>query len=231
MRLDKYILEKHPELTRSKIQDLIKLNKVIVNGVIVNKTGYDVDNNDQVEINNIFKYVSRGGMKLENAIDHLHLSLNDLVIMDVGSSTGGFSDCALQHGAKLVYAYDVGYQQMAESVKNDPRVILNEKTNILNIVPPLVDLAMVDVSFTSIKPIINHLYNASDQFLLLIKPQFEVGKMYIKKGLVKDKKRVQFVLNEFKQIAHSLNFNDIEIFPTNFPGKDGNLEYWLYLKK
>ncbi len=231
MRLDKYILEKHPELTRSKIQDLIKLNKVIVNGVIVNKTGYDVDNNDQVEINNIFKYVSRGGMKLENAIDHLHLSLNDLVIMDVGSSTGGFSDCALQHGAKLVYAYDVGYQQMADSIKNDQRVILNEKTNILNIVPPLVDLVMVDVSFTSIKPIINHLYNASDQFLLLIKPQFEVGKMYIKKGLVKDKKRVQFVLNEFKQIAHSLNFNDIEIFPTNFPGKDGNLEYWLYLKK
>lgn len=231
MRLDKYILEKHPELTRSKIQDLIKLNKVIVNGVIVNKTGYDVDNNDQVEINNIFKYVSRGGMKLENAIDHLHLSLNDLVIMDVGSSTGGFSDCALQHGAKLVYAYDVGYQQMADSIKNDQRVILNEKTNILNIVPPVVDLVMVDVSFTSIKPIINHLYNASDQFLLLIKPQFEVGKMYIKKGLVKDKKRVQFVLNEFKQIAHSLNFNDIEIFPTNFPGKDGNLEYWLYLKK
>ena len=231
MRLDKYILEKHPELTRSKIQDLIKLNKVIVNGVIVNKTGYDVDNNDQVEINNIFKYVSRGGMKLENAIDHLHLSLNDLVIMDVGSSTGGFSDCALQHGAKLVYAYDVGYQQMADSIKNDQRVILNEKTNILNIVPPVVDLVMVDVSFTSIKPIINHLYNASDQFLLLIKPQFEVGKMYIKKGLVKDKKRVQFVLNEFKQIAHSLYFNDIEIFPTNFPGKDGNLEYWLYLKK
>lgn len=231
MRLDKYILEKHPELTRSKIQDLIKLNKVIVNGVIVNKTGYDVDNNDQVEINNIFKYVSRGGMKLENAIDHLHLSLNDLVIMDVGSSTGGFSDCALQHGAKLVYAYDVGYQQMADSIKNDQRVILNEKTNILNIVPPVVDFVMVDVSFTSIKPIINHLYEASDQFLLLIKPQFEVGKMYIKKGLVKDKKRVQFVLNEFKQIAHSLNFNDIEIFPTNFPGKDGNLEYWLYLKK
>lgn len=231
MRLDKYLLTKYPQYTRSKIQDLIKRNLVLVNNNPVNKTGYEVKKSDQIVVLEDLKYASRAGMKLEYAASKLNLNFNDLIVLDVGSSTGGFTDYSLINGAKLVYAYDVGTDQMIERLRNDERVILAEKTNILNVNPPQVDLILIDISFSSSKLILKHLKDKANQILLLIKPQFEVGKEYLKKGIVKDKKRVQMLLEEYRELANEYNFSNIELFPTNLPGKNGNLEYWLYLAK
>ena len=231
MRLDKYLLELNPNLTRSKVQDLIKRGLVKVNNSVVTKTGYEVSNLDLVELLETSKYVSRAGFKLENAISILSLDLANLTVLDVGSSTGGFTDCSLQHGAKLVYAYDVGTDQLDQSLRDNPKIELHEQTNILKVTPPNVDLILIDVSFTSTKPILRHVTPHANRLLVLIKPQFEVGQQYLKKGVVKDKKRVQTLLNEFEDLSKILGFKIIKIFSTNFPGKDGNLEYWLYLEK
>ncbi len=231
MRLDKYLLELHPNLTRSKSQDLIKRRLVLVNNKIITKTGYEIKQSDKIQVLDLLKYVSRAGLKLEHAANILNLNFHNLKVLDVGSSTGGFSDYSIQNGASIVYAYDVGTNQMDKDLRNNPKIVLNEQTNILSATIPNVDIALVDVSFTSSKQILKHIYNHSNVFLILIKPQFEVGKDHLKKGIVKDKKRVQALLDEFKILATDLGFQNIKIFPTNLPGKDGNLEYWLYLEK
>lgn len=230
MRLDNYLKEKHPQLSRNKIQDLIKRNLVTVNGKVVTKTGYKVSDNCEVELLENFKYASRAGYKLERAIDFFNLTFTNKQVLDVGSSTGGFTDVALLNGAKEVFAYDVGTNQMIERLRTDERVHLFENTNILFVKPPNVDLILIDVSFTSSKQVLNHISSNSSEILLLIKPQFEVGNNFLKKGIVKDKKRVEIILNEFKLLSSSLGFNYL-IKETSFPGKDGNLEYWLYLSK
>ncbi|NLL68974.1 MAG: TlyA family RNA methyltransferase [Acholeplasmataceae bacterium] len=231
MRLDKYLLELHPNLTRSKSQDLIKRGLVLVNNKVITKTGYEIKQSDEIQVLDLLKYVSRAGLKLEHAANILNLNFSNLKVLDVGSSTGGFSDYSIQNGASIVYAYDVGTNQMDKDLRNNPKIVLNEQTNILSATIPNVDIALVDVSFTSSKQILKHIYNHSNVFLILIKPQFEVGKDHLKKGIVKDKKRVQALLDEFKKLATDLGFQNIKIFPTNLPGKDGNLEYWLYLEK
>lgn len=231
MRLDNYLKDKYPEYTRSQIQDLIKRSLVLVNEKVTTKTGYEVKNTDEINLLDTTKYVSRAGYKLENAVKKLKISFSKIVVMDVGSSTGGFTDFSIQNGADLVYAYDVGTDQMVAKLRNNEKVKLFEKTNILSINPPNADIILIDVSFTSSKPILKHLKNNSNQILLLIKPQFEVGPKHLSKGIVKDKKRVEALLDEFELLAKELEFQVIDIFESGFPGKDGNLEYWLYLVK
>ncbi|MGI6787841.1 MAG: TlyA family RNA methyltransferase [Acholeplasmataceae bacterium] len=231
MRLDNYLKIKYDDYTRSQLQDFIKRGLVTVNEKIVTKTGYQVKNNDHVVLNEVSKYASRAAFKLEDIYHRLGLNFRNKVILDVGSSTGGFTDFSLKHGAKLVYAYDVGTNQMIDRLRNDERVILNEQTNILEVMPPKVDLVLIDVSFTSSKPILDHLKNVSNHFLILIKPQFEVGAEYLSKGIVKNKKRVNALLDEYIEFAQSLTFNIVNLLESCLPGKEGNIEYWIYLTK
>jgi 23S rRNA (cytidine1920-2'-O)/16S rRNA (cytidine1409-2'-O)-methyltransferase len=231
MRLDNYLKNKYENYTRSQIQDYIKRGLVSVNNEIITKTGFQVRDNDIVELKDLIEYASRAAYKLEDAYNKLNLNFKNFKILDVGSSTGGFTDFSIKAGAKLVYAYDVGTDQMVERLRSDKRVILNEQTNILHVTPPKVDIVLIDVSFTSSKPILRHLIDASNKFLVLIKPQFEVGFDYLVKGIVKNKKRVATLLEDYMQLARTLRLNVVDIFESGLPGKEGNIEYWLYLTK
>lgn len=224
MRLDVYLVKEF-SLTRSRAADLIKLGSVKVNDKVILKASYKVSLNDDVKITYSLKYVSRAGNKLEDAISYFDLDFQNKSILDVGSSTGGFTDCSLQHGAKIVYAYDVGTNQMNETLKEDNRVRLFEQTNILNVDPVRVDICLIDVSFVSIKPIIKHLKDKADLFVMLFKPQFEVGKKHIKGGIVKDEKVIKKIVDEFKDYLKDLNINIIGYKKTDLKGKKGNQEY------
>ncbi|MGI6781896.1 MAG: TlyA family RNA methyltransferase [Acholeplasmataceae bacterium] len=231
MRLDNYLKNKYSNYSRSQIQDYIKRGFVTVNDKIVIKTGYQIKEDDVVVLDELTKYASRAGYKLEDVYHKLKLNFNNLVILDVGSSTGGFTDFSLINGARQVYAYDVGTDQMIPRLKEDKRVVLSEQTNILHVMPPQVDFVLIDVSFTSSKPIVNHLKNVSKHFLILIKPQFEIGAKYLSKGIVKDKKRVETLLDEYILYVKSLDFKVMNLIESALPGKEGNIEYWLYLTK
>lgn len=223
MRLDNYIKENF-NISRSRALDLIKLSSVKVNNEIVIKPSYQVKEDDVVEIIETLKYASRAGEKLEDAIINFNLDFKNKTILDVGSSTGGFTDCSLSFGAKHVYAYDVGVDQMVLRLKEDKRVTLNEGVNILSVTPEEVDICLIDVSFTSIKPIITHLKDNAKRYVLLFKPQFEVGQKHLKKGIVKDVKVVNKYVEEFKDFLKELSLNVIEYKPV-LKGKKGNQEY------
>lgn len=183
MRLDQY-LEQHLFCeTRNKAQQLIRANKVLVNGKIVNSKGYEVKAGDEVSLveSDVLKFVSRAGHKLEKAIDEFQLSFQDKVICDIGSSTGGFTDCALQHGAKKVYAIDVGSSQLHDSLRGNPKIIVRENTNFRNVTmadfSEPIDIYVCDVSFISAREILKTLFSFHQLFriILLFKPQFEIG--------------------------------------------------------
>lgn len=226
MRLDVY-LQKEENITRNKASELIKNGEVIVNEVVVLKPSYLLKAEDEVKLLNSFKYVSRAGLKLEDAIKSFGLDFTNKVIVDVGSSTGGFTDCSLKHGAKLVYAYDVGTNQMVEELKNDQRVKLFENTNILIADKKEADYILIDVSFTAVLPIINYLKDWANNFLILFKPQFEVGQKYLKKGIVKDEKIVLKKLTEFSSELERLNIKIVKSKKAEIKGKKGNQEYLL----
>ncbi|MGI6360656.1 MAG: TlyA family RNA methyltransferase [Acholeplasmatales bacterium] len=223
MRLDNYIKENF-NISRSRALDLIKLSSVKVNNEIVIKPSYQVKEDDVVEIIETLKYASRAGEKLEDAIINFNLDFKNKTILDVGSSTGGFTDCSLSFGAKHVYAYDVGVDQMVLRLKEDKRVTLNEGVNILSVTPEEVDICLIDVSFTSIKPIITHLKDIAKRYVLLFKPQFEVGQKHLKKGIVKDVKVVNKYVEEFKDFLKELSLNVID-YKSVLKGKKGNQEY------
>lgn len=223
MRLDQYIKETL-QISRSKAHDLIKLKSVLINGVVMDKPAYIVKDDDKVVVQETLKYASRAGMKLEDAIESFQLDFRHKTVLDIGSSTGGFTDCSLAYGAKHVYAYDVGENQMIERLRQDKRVSLREGTNILFINPEVVDICLIDVSFTSIKPIIEHVKNHAQHYVLLFKPQFEVGKDYVKKGIVKDKKVVEKALIDFQTFLETLHIHVTQYKPV-LKGKKGNQEY------
>ena len=185
------------------------------------------------------KYVSRGGLKLEKAVNEFKIELRDKVSMDIGASTGGFTDCMLQNGAKKVYAVDVGTNQLHEKLKVDSRVVNLEKTNARNItkeiVPEDVEFISCDVSFISLKMILPVIYNilaAEGEALCLIKPQFEAGKQNIgKNGVVKDKAVHREVVKGIYDFALSLNFKVLSLSYSPIKGPEGNIEYLIYLKK
>ena len=183
LRLDFYLVEKGLIKSRERAKEHIKKGDILVNGKSVCKPSYDVSDGEIVEFTGEkLKYVGRGGLKLEKAIEFFDIDLNEKVCMDIGASTGGFTDCMLQNGARLVYAVDVGHDQLADSLITDDRVINMERTNINDVekksIDPEPQFISVDVSFVSLKNVLNKIsefVNADTKAIVLIKPQFEAG--------------------------------------------------------
>lgn len=239
-RLDVYLVKHNYVPSRSKAAELIANNKVKVNDKIVNKASYEIKDDDHVILleNKVLKYVSRGGLKLEKAIVYFNLNLNDLVILDIGSSTGGFTHCALLNNASKVYALDVGTNQLHESLKNNSKVISMENTNFkdvsIDMFDSKIDLYVCDVSFISIQTILRKLKELDDNFsiVILFKPQFEVGKNNLNKsGVVKNKNVLINALNNFQLFLNALNIGVIDAtFSPIIGQKEGNIEFLFYLK-
>ena len=237
MRLDNYLVEKGFFESRTKAKSIITSKLIMVNDKTIDKPSFDIKDTDIVKVlNDNCPYVSRGGLKLQGAINFFNLDFNDMVILDIGSSTGGFTDCALQHGAKLVYAVDVGKNQMHESLRNNPKVKLYEETNIKDIdnFEEKIDYVLMDVSFVSIEYIIDFIYKfvkEAKAFICLIKPQFEVGKMYLKGGIVKDKSLYKKVLESIisKLNEYNLGIYDLKLSPIK--GGSGNIEFLSLIKE
>ena len=234
MRLDKELVERALVPSRTKAQELIKEKLVLVNGNVIDKPNYMVSESDSIEIkeNDKLKYVSRGGLKLDKAINAFNIDMTNLKVMDIGSSTGGFSDCALKHGASHIVAVDVGTNLMHESLRNDPRIDLHEQTNFKEFESSYfknIDMAVCDVSFISLKKIIDKIAseNVKLDMVCLIKPQFECGKEIADKykGIILNK---QIHIDIIKDMINY--FNDKGFFVKNLTsspirGGDGNIEY------
>ena len=228
MRLDKYIFEHFGLKSRQYAQTLIKEDCVLVNGAVVNKTSTEVDGTENIEINDYLKYVGRGGLKLEKALKVFCIDVSGMTAIDIGASTGGFTDCLLQNGAAKVYAIDVGHSQLAEKLKSDHRVINLENTNIKDVSPSdfgNIDIIVVDVSFISLEKIAENIASFNPYILVcLIKPQFENAKTN-KNGIVKDKSQYKSVIMSvsaaFAQVG--LNLKGLSVSPIK--GGDGNIEF------
>ena len=228
MRLDVYLVDSRMVSTRSKASDLIKRKLCLINGNVATKPGMEVNGSENIEIIEKFSYVSRAGEKLKDAVASFGIDFKDVLVIDVGSSTGGFTDCSLQEGAKFVYAYDVGDNQFDSNLKKDSRIELHENTNILDVVLPKSDMVLIDVSFTSVIPIISHFMSHDSEYIVLIKPQYEAGKTFFKGGILKDKKlHVEIVLKVLDFIK-TLGFYPYNFKPSILKGKTGNQEYLLY---
>lgn len=240
MRLDVYLTEKGICRSRSAAQQLINLGGVIVNGKTAVKNSLEIADSDAVEIAELMlpKYVGRGGQKLEKALELWSIDLGGKTCLDIGSSTGGFTDCMLQSGAARVWAVDVGSAQLAEKLKGDPRVVSLEQTDIRDFVFPdgtSADFVGADVSFISLKLILPHIYRllkSGGAAVVLIKPQFEAGKSALnKKGIVKSEAARLKCVSEIKNFAEQCGFTIIGMEKSPITGGDGNIEYLLALKK
>ncbi len=231
MRLDNYLTNKNPEYTRSKITDLIKRGFVKVNDKTVNKAGFKVYDGDIIKLEKENVYVSRGADKLKHALSTFNLSFDNLIVVDVGSSTGGFTEIALESNAKLVYAYDVGTNQLDPRLKENDKVLSFEGTNILDVVLPLNDICIVDVSFTSVIPILNHLKDQTNEIIFLLKPQFEVDRKDLKKGILKDLRKHNDVIKKITDFINDINYKIKGFTRSSVKGKEGNTEYFFYIKR
>ena len=206
IRLDKLLFDKGLVESREKAKALILGGNVLVNGIIVDKAGTLVKPDDVLTLSAKMPYVSRGGVKLEHAIKTFNIDVKDKTAMDVGASTGGFTDCLLQHGAKKIFAIDVGYGQFSWRLRGDDRVVLFEKTNIRyldgDLVPDKIDIATIDVSFISLLKVIPKVLEFLTQhgeIVALIKPQFEVGRKDVGKGgVVRDESKQIEVVEKIK---------------------------------
>ncbi len=237
MRLDLYLVEKKYFDSRTKARNAIESEAVMVNDKIIKKSSFEVDDNIEIKIiKDTNPYVSRGGLKLEAAIKEFHLDFKDKIVLDIGSSTGGFTDCSLKFGAKLVYAVDVGTNQLDKSLRNRDDVILFEQTNILEVGGFDVDFdyIVMDVSFVSINkilPAINRFLTENTIFVCLIKPQFEVGKVYLKNGIVKDRTTHINILNKIVKDLSEYNLGIIKLINSPILGGSGNKEFLAFIKK
>lgn len=240
LRLDLYTVEKGIIKSRERAKELIKSGNVTVNGRVIDKPSYDTEENDIIEVLcEQLKYVGRGGLKLEKAVKAFSIDLNEKVCIDIGASTGGFTDCMLQNNALKVYAVDVGHDQLAESLLKNNKVINLEKTNIKNLsndyFSERIDFIASDVSFVSLKqiiPKISEFLSAEGEAVLLVKPQFEAGRANIgKNGIVKNPKVHVRVINEIIQSAAENGLYAQGLDHSPICGGDGNIEYLLYLKK
>ena len=216
-RLDVLLTEQGYADTRTKAQAIIMAGQVYVDGQKADKPGISYEETVSIEVRGeTCPYVSRGGLKLEKAMATFPIDLKDAICGDIGASTGGFTDCMLQQGARKVFAIDVGYGQLDWKIRSDPRVVVMERTNIRYVTPAdlgeLLDLSVIDVSFISLKivlPAIKALLKPQQgQVLCLIKPQFEAGKEKVgKKGVVREPETHKEVLDNFVELAHSLGFS------------------------
>ena len=237
-RLDVYLVKNGIIKSRERAKELITKGGVCVNGSVAKKSGQQVDEADKIEINESLQnpYVSRGGLKMEKAISSFELCLDGMTAIDIGASCGGFTDCMLKNGAKKVYAVDVGYGQLDETLKNDSRVLNLEQTDIRSIsVDDLeeVDFISIDVSFislTKVLPQAKAFLKKDGKIAALIKPQFEAGKSNLnKKGVVKDKKVHITVIQSVTDFAKSIGFSISGLDFSPVRGPEGNIEYLLLL--
>ena len=237
-RLDMLLVEKQLAESRTKAQAIIMSGEVYVNGQKADKPGMSYETDANIEVRgHTCPYVSRGGLKLEKALRDFQVDPTGYVCSDSGASTGGFTDCLLQKGAKKVFAIDVGYGQLAWKIRQDPRVVCMERTNIRYVTPedlgePL-DLSVVDVSFISLKivlPAIQKLLKPTGQVLCLIKPQFEAGKEKVgKKGVVRDPMVHLEVLEGFVDLARQMGLTIRNLTFSPVKGPEGNIEFLGHL--
>jgi 23S rRNA (cytidine1920-2'-O)/16S rRNA (cytidine1409-2'-O)-methyltransferase len=238
IRLDLLLAERGLAPTRERARAIILAGQVLVNGTPVAKVGALVAAEADITLKAPdHPYVSRGGLKLAAALEHFQIEVTGLIALDVGASTGGFTDCLLQHGAARVYDVDVGYGQLAWRLRQDPRVIILERTNIRYLpreaIPEDIDLAVVDVSFISLKlvlPQVSLFLRPGGAILALVKPQFEVGKGQVGKGgVVRDPQLQLEAVAEIQGFAQSLGLTAVGVIPSPILGPKGNQEYLLYL--
>lgn len=239
-RLDVAVFEQGYAPSREKAKALIMAGIVYVNNQKVDKAGFELKEGDVLEVRGkTLKYVSRGGLKLEKAMQEFPITLEGKVCMDVGASTGGFTDCMLQNGAVKVYSVDVGYGQLAWKLRTDERVVNLERTNFRYVtreqIPDEIDFASVDVSFISLKhilPNLNTLLAPDGQAVCLIKPQFEAGKEKVgKKGVVRDFNVHLEVVENVINLAVENGFSVMGLQFSPIKGPEGNIEYLIYLNK
>jgi 23S rRNA (cytidine1920-2'-O)/16S rRNA (cytidine1409-2'-O)-methyltransferase len=239
-RLDLIIVEKGLIKSRQRARAMIMAGRVLVNDQPVDKPGFLISWEDRVEFKGDDNpYVSRGGLKLEAALQNLPLDVSGAVCIDVGASTGGFTDCLLQHGAARVYAVDVGYGQLAWEIRRNQRVIVIERTNVRympdDAIPEPVDLITIDVSFISLKivvPAVIRFMKIEASILALIKPQFEVGKGQVGKGgVVKEPQKHQEVITELSDFFRTIRLLPQSVYASPLLGPKGNREFFILLNR
>lgn len=239
-RLDVLLVEKGLAPSREKAKAIIMAGIVYVDGNKEDKAGTTFPENAGIEVKGkTLPYVSRGGLKLEKAMQKFPITLSGKVCMDVGSSTGGFTDCMLQNGATKVYAIDVGHGQLAWKLRNEERVVCMEKTNIRYVVPEDIDelaaFSSIDVSFISLTKVllpVKNLLTEDGQVVCLIKPQFEAGREKVgKKGVVRDRAVHEEVIRMVMDYASSIDFYPLALDFSPVKGPEGNIEYLLFLSK
>jgi len=232
-RLDLLVLEQHPELSRNQVQSFIMQGAVSVDGVVINKPGTPVARTSLISVTNSKPpYVSRAGLKLEAALREFNIDVTDKIALDAGISTGGFTDCLLQHGAARVYGADVAYGQVHESISSDKRVVLLEKTNVrhLDRLPELVDIITLDLSFISLLkviPAVSQVLKPDGKIITLIKPQFEADRKDISRGgIVKDDAVHQKVIDKIITGMKEFGFESKGVIESPITGATaGNKEF------
>ncbi|GAB7386839.1 TlyA family rRNA (cytidine-2'-O)-methyltransferase [Bacillaceae bacterium] len=238
-RIDVILVEKGWFASREKAKAAIMAGLVFVDRERVDKPGAKISPDAKIEVKGeVHPYVSRGGLKLEKAIRSFQLALQGKVVIDIGASTGGFTDCALQHGARLVYAVDVGYGQLAWSLRNDPRVIVMERTNFRylrreDLKGDIPTFAAIDVSFISLRlilPVVQQIMSGGGEIVALVKPQFEAGREQVgKNGIVKDPQIHEQVLSDLLRFCLELGYEVKGLDFSPITGGEGNIEFLLYL--
>jgi len=237
-RVDELLVEKNLAEDIDKARRLVMAGLVYSKQVRIDKPGMKMDESTPFSVKrNENPYVGRGGLKLEKALNYFSIDAKDKILIDIGSSTGGFTDCALQHGAHLSYAIDVGYNQLAWKLRNDDRVIVMERTNFRHVTPEMLkkgkpNLATIDVSFISLRlilPVLKQLLEGNSVVIALIKPQFEAKKENVgDKGIVRDKEIHASVVNEMIQFAEKEGYKFHDLTYSPITGSEGNIEFLAY---
>ena len=233
-RLDKALVERGLATTRSQADNFIRLGYVFLNKKIVQKSGTMVSDLDEIKLEKKETYVSRAGLKLASVAEYFHLNFQDKTVLDIGSSTGGFTDYSLRHGAKKVFAVDVGTDQLHPSLRPNPKIALYEKTDIRDFyADEAIDIIVGDVSFISLREILPHvaenLMNTDTILIAMVKPQFEAGRHQVNKGIIKNDKVRRQILSDFEDWARKY-FIVLDKKDSEVAGSKGNLERFYKLK-
>lgn len=233
-RLDKALVERGLVITRSQADNFIRLGYVFLNKKIVQKSGTMVSDSDEIKLEKKETYVSRAGLKLASVAEYFHLNFQDKTVLDIGSSTGGFTDYSLRHGAKKVFAVDVGTDQLHQSLRPNPKIVLHEKTDIRDFyTDEAIDIIVGDVSFISLREILPHvaenLMNTNTILIAMVKPQFEAGRHQVNKGIIKNDKVRRQILSNFEDWAKKY-FVILDKKDSEVAGSKGNLERFYKLK-
>ena len=233
-RLDKALVERGLATTRSQADNFIRLGYVFLNKKIVQKSGTMVSDSDEIKLEKKETYVSRAGLKLASVAEYFHLNFQDKTVLDIGSSTGGFTDYSLRHGAKKVFAVDVGTDQLHSSLRPNPKIALHEKTDIRDFyADEAIDIIVGDVSFISLREILPHvaenLMNTNTMLIAMVKPQFEAARHQVNKGIIKNDKVRRQILSDFEDWARKY-FVVLDKKDSEVAGSKGNLERFYKLK-